>query len=113
MWLFLEACITVFVAITDVEDYIGLTTRRLVFTPTSTQPSANRRQCVTIPVIDDTLLEGRERFLVQIQSDPRMPDGVLIGQNSTASVTILDNDTPGMHLIICTATTSPRCGGSD
>lgn len=79
---------------TDTEDYIGLTAHRLVFTPAALR-SATRRQCVNIPIIDDTLAEQKERFFVKLQSDPRMPGSMLIGINSTAAVTIKDDDTPG------------------
>ena len=63
--------------------------------------SATKRVCVSIPIIDDVELENSEKFLVKLQKDPRMPASVVIGHNSAAHVTILDNDAPG---IICVLT---------
>lgn len=79
---------------TDEQDYRGLTAYRLVFPYADT----TRKQCIDIPILDDVLVESTERFFVNLQSDPRMPTSMLIGQNSTASVTITDNDTPGMSI---------------
>lgn len=78
---------------TDGEDYMGLTAHRLVF-PVAT-PS--RRVCVAISIINDMQVEKTEKFFVNLQKDPRMPENVLIGPRSTASVTVLDNDGPGIR----------------
>jgi hypothetical protein len=49
-------------------------------------------------VIDDTLVESEERFLVMLQRDPTVPESISIGRNSTASVIIKDDDTPGERI---------------
>ena len=49
---------------------------------------------MVIPIVDDEILEDTERFFVTLQRDPRMPGNVRIGPNSTATVTLIDNDSP-------------------
>ena len=58
----------------------------LTFTSNGTQ---SRIQCVQINIIDDNVLENRERFQVNIS--PFTPLGVVI-INSSVSVFIEDND---------------------
>lgn len=91
----------------DYEDYRGLRAHRLVFAPAALS-SHSREQCVTIAIVDDTLVERKERFFVTLQKDPRMPGGMRIGQNSTASVTIRDNDAPAAIFI----NNTPRVQGN-
>src|SRR6185369_16445081 len=57
------------------------------------------RQTITLTIIDDTAGEGNEDFTVTL-SNPvslksALPAAVQLGTNVTATVTILDNETPG------------------
>ena len=52
---------------------------------------SNSPQCADIPLIDDNIVEFRESFDV-ILSTVTSRSRVRIGENSTASVTIEDND---------------------
>lgn len=81
----------------DKEDYIGLTAYLLRFPSTAAR---TRRGCITVPIVDDSVVEREETFFVSLQSDPRMPRNMIIGRNSTASVTIRDDDAPGMNIRI-------------
>jgi uncharacterized delta-60 repeat protein len=49
-----------------------------------------RTKTFTIPILDDGLVEGRETILLSL-SNPS--DGVVLGEQSTATVIIADNDT--------------------
>ena len=84
------------------DDYVGLTAHRLIFEPAAapynSSKATRRQRCISIPIVDDALVEGMERFFVTLQSDPMMPGNILIGQNSTASVTISDNDAPSISI---------------
>jgi len=50
-----------------------------------------RSLTVNVPILDDVLVEGSETFFVSL-SNPS--DGIVLGEKSTATVMILDNDTP-------------------
>ena len=80
---------------TDAEDYRGLTAQHVIFTDNTSSPHSVRRQCVNVTIIDDMLSEKTEEFSLELQMDPMMHPGATIGPNSTASVSLLDNDTPG------------------
>ena len=55
----------------------------------SFSPSDSRR-CAQIAIIDDTLFEGDEQFLVKLQSFSSSQ--VIVGEISEARVTIIDDD---------------------
>lgn len=57
--------------------------------------SENGTGCVDIEVVDDDITEGPEQFLVDISLPSGTIMGILIQPNSTATVTILDDD--GMY----------------
>lgn len=59
-------------------------TQRITF-----QPDEPPARTVTLRIFDDRILESSERFTVELR-DPG--EGVVIGENQTAQVTILDND---------------------
>ena len=55
---------------------------------------------ITLAILDDTLGEGNETFLVTLSNAQgpellALPGATLLGTNVTATVTILDNETPG------------------
>lgn len=58
----------------------------LTFAPGETSKSFN------IPIIDDAFIEGNETFQVALSN---LSVGVALGTPATATVTIIDNDTPG------------------
>src|SRR6185369_5701150 len=45
-------------------------------------------QSIIIPIVDDALVEGVERFTVTLNG----PQGALLGSASTATITLTDND---------------------
>ena len=53
-------------------------------------------QTISIPIVDDTLVEPREVFTVTLSS----PSGAMLSPTfSTATVTIIDNDVSGSKLM--------------
>ena len=51
-----------------------------------------------IPIKDDEKSEGDEQFIITIMEES-LPYGVILGENTTATATIIDNDS---ELVICT-----------
>jgi YVTN family beta-propeller protein len=58
---------------------------------TITFATGETTKTVTVPIIDDSFVEGAETFQVRLLD----PQGAALGTPSTATVTILDNDSPG------------------
>ena len=52
---------------------------------------AGSRQCSNVQILDDTILENNELFLLSASLNSPIPSGVSVGRSS-ATVTILDND---------------------
>ena len=50
------------------------------------------KKTVTVSVLDDSILEGSERFFVDLSLDPSVPEGAVLGSDSRAVVTVVDND---------------------
>lgn len=57
---------------------------------TTTIPSGSRQGSISVPIIDDNVLENEEQFMLTLQS-PQQCNVVLTSQQST-NVTIVDND---------------------
>jgi Tol biopolymer transport system component len=63
---------------------------------TLTFPDGVSQQTITIPILDDNVLENSESFNVTLSS----PTGATLGYSATASVTIVDNDAGSGSVII-------------
>ena len=57
---------------------------------TVTIPAGVTTATFSVPITDDMILEGDEDFMLTI--DPSLPDGVMLGTPSEATVTIVDDD---------------------
>ena len=57
---------------------------------TVTFPAGQTTATFSVPINDDDILEEEEDFMLTI--DPSLPDGVIRGTPSEATVTIVDND---------------------
>ena len=56
---------------------------------------------VNIPIVDDLILEHSEMFSLQISIPQESADiGILLGDQDTANVTIIDNDGKVVSLLL-------------
>ena len=69
-------------------------------------PNGDRIVCIPLDLPDDTLLEGEESFPLEIDSVSPVP-GVEIGDQSTTTVFIVDNDST-FNTTTCIHNTLPR-----
>lgn len=49
-------------------------------------------QCVAVPTVDDSIVEGREEFQAELAIDAAGNAKVALGDESTATIAIVDND---------------------
>src|SRR5690606_11781080 len=70
-------------------------------------PPGVTTQTITIPILEDTVLEASETFFITL-SNP--VNGVIQGQN-TMTVTITDNENPAQLIFVAAALTVPERGG--
>ena len=57
---------------------------------------------VNIPIVDDQILERPEMFSLQISIPQESADiGILLGDQDTANVTIIDNDGKVVLVLLC------------
>lgn len=75
------------------EDYVGHNTALPLTFQTSTlvSPEMQGKACASMMLINDTIVEGNETFRVTLQEDPE-DTSVIIGDQSSATVTIIDDD---------------------
>jgi hypothetical protein len=69
---------------------------------TVTIPDGQTTATATIPVVDDTLVEGNETVILGLSSPTNL---AVLGTPSTATVTITDNDTPATRAILVSGLT--------
>lgn len=81
-----SAC--VFLPCTAPQDYIGISTH-LLLTPSET------RKCINITLLDDSIVEEREKFALELASSEV---GILLNPNKT-TITIEDTDRKSLHNI--------------
>ena len=73
----------------NIGDDYHLTTTLLLVNFSGDSPTAD----VNIPIVDDQILEHPEMFSLQISIPQESADiGILLGDQDTANVTIIDND---------------------
>lgn len=70
------------------QDYIGISTH-LLLTPSET------RKCINITLLDDSIVEEREKFALELASSEV---GILLNPNKT-TITIQDTDRKSLHNI--------------
>ena len=54
-------------------------------------PAGTDCSSIDIPIVDDKFSESDEKFTVEVMEES-LPFGVELGENTTADVTIIDND---------------------
>lgn len=61
--------------------------QNIMFPATSAEP-----QCVNIPTVDDSIVEGREEFKAELAIDEADNAKIILGAQSTATIAIEDDD---------------------
>ena len=80
-------------------DYTEVVSRQLSFQPGETE------QCTAINVTDDVILEDSETFSVQLNTTDR----AVLFNSSSATVTILDNDSESGSILLIAFTQALNC----
>ena len=55
--------------------------------------------CITVPIIDDSIVEKDENFIVKLERGPNMDPRITL-EDSRVNITIFDNDSMWIDMIL-------------